>query len=96
MRRHRCDPLSDTSRPHWLTICDLHRNLISCEALPSGMDLREALRAALTQCATEGWQSESDGAYGFVFIARGTGRRLINLTPADRSDCAGPGVCNRT
>jgi hypothetical protein len=91
MRRHRCDPLADTRRPHWLTVADLHRNLISCKALPAGADLREVLRAALTQCAAEGWHGENDGAYGFVFIVRGSERRLINLTPEDPSHCAGAG-----
>jgi hypothetical protein len=91
MARHRFDPLADTRCPHWLTVSDLHRNLITCEALVAGADLREALQAALTRYTAEGWLPENDGAYGFVFIARGAERRLVNLTPADPSDCAGPG-----
>jgi hypothetical protein len=91
MRRHHFDPLADTRRPHWLTVSDLHRNLIACEALPAGADLREVLRETLTQCEAKGWQAENDGAYGFAFIARGSERRLVNLTPADPSACAGSG-----
>lgn len=91
MSRHRFDPLADIRRPHWLTISDLQRNLITCEALPAGADLREVLRASLTQCAGEGWQAENDGAYGFVFIAKGSERRLVNLTPADPGACPGSG-----
>ena len=49
------------------------------------------MRAALTQCAVEGWQAENDGAYGFTFIARGTERRLANLTPANPTEYAGAG-----
>jgi hypothetical protein len=60
-------------------------------ALPGGADLREVLREALTQCAAEGWHAESDGAYGFVFIARGSERRLVNLTALDPAECPGPG-----
>jgi len=39
----------------------------------------------------EGWMAERDGAYDFAFIARGAERRLVNLTPANPSDCAGSG-----
>jgi len=91
MRRHRCDPLADTGRPHWLTVSDMHRTLIGCEALPAGTDLREILRDALVQYAAEGWQAENDGAYGFAFIGRGSERRLVNIIPVDPFDCAGPG-----
>jgi hypothetical protein len=91
MNRHRCDPLADNGRPHWLAVSDLHRNLIACEALPTGTDLRETLQAALTKWAGEGWRPESDGPYGFVFIARGEERRLVNLTPADPAACIGAG-----
>ena len=91
MARHRCDPLADTRQPHWLAVSDLHRNLITCKALPAGVDLREVLQMALDQCAAEGWQAENDGAYGFAFVSRGSERRLVNLIPADPSDCAGQG-----
>ena len=91
MSRRRLDPLTDNGRPHWLTVADLHRNLITCEALPAGADLRGVLRDKLAQCAAEGWQAENDGAYGFVFVAKGTERRLVNLTPADPAGWAGPG-----
>jgi hypothetical protein len=63
----------------------------SCEALPGGADLREAMRTALEQCAAEGWQAESDGAYGFAFVARGSERCLVNLTPAEPSIGVGAG-----
>jgi hypothetical protein len=91
MARHRHDPLAATSRPHWLTVSDMHRTAIACEAVPTGADLQEALRVALAQCATEGWQAEGDGAYGFVFVTRGTERRLLNLTPLDPAEGFGAG-----
>jgi hypothetical protein len=91
MSRRPCAPLADTRRPHWLTVSDLHRNVIMCKAVPAGSDLREALRCALTQFAAEGWHPESDGTYGFVFVARDTERRLVNLTPADPSQYGGAG-----
>ena len=43
------------------------------------------------QWAAEGWEAENDGTYGFAFIARGSERRLVNLTPADPSNCIGAG-----
>lgn len=91
MRRRVSDPLTDTRRPHWLTVSDLHRNLITSQALPAGTDLREILRDTLTRWVAEGWQAENNGAYGFVFIARSAERRLVNLTPANPSDCSGAG-----
>ena len=57
------------------------------------MDLRGVLRMALEQCAAEGWQAENDGAYGFVFVARGKDRGLVNLTPADLSAGFGGRLC---
>ena len=54
MSRGRCDPLVDTCRPLWLMVSDLHRKLITCEALPAGAELREALHEALAQCAADG------------------------------------------
>ena len=86
MRRDRCDPLAEIGRAHWLTVSDLHRNLIACEALAAGADLRAVLQEALGNLAAEGWLAESDGAYGFVFVAKGPERRLVNLTPADPSE----------
>jgi hypothetical protein len=43
------------------------------------------------KCAAEGWQAENDGAYRFVFVAKGAERRQVNLTPADPSGCGGSG-----
>jgi hypothetical protein len=91
MPRRRCDPLADNRRPHWLTVSDLHRNVISSEALPAGKGLRQVLRVALAHCTAEGWQAENNGTYGFAFIARGSERLLISLTPADPASSAGPG-----
>lgn len=89
--RDRCDPLADIRRSHWLAVSDLHRNLIACKALPVGANPRVALPDTLAQCAVEGWQAESDGAYGVSFVARGSERRLVNLTPANPSNCVGQG-----
>jgi hypothetical protein len=91
MRRRVCDPLAETHRPHWLTVSDMYQNLVACEALPVGADLRRALTATLMQCEAGGWQAESGGAYGFTFIARGLERRLVNLTPADPAARTGQG-----
>ena len=91
MPRQRCDPLAEFHRPHWLTVSDLHRNLITCEGVPAGSNLRTVLSEAMAAQAADGWQPENDGAYGFVFIARGAERRLVNLSPADPASCGGPG-----
>ena len=59
MPRHRCDPLGEGHRPHWLTVSDLQRNQITCRALPVGADLREVLRSALEQLAADGAVGEA-------------------------------------
>lgn len=47
--------------------------------------IRQAMRAALEQCAAEAWHAKRDGAYGFTFIATGSERRLVHLSPGDPS-----------
>lgn len=69
----------------------MHGIRITCEALPAGVNLRQAMSTALAQYAQQGWQPEGDGAYGFVFIAKGTERRLLNVTPANPFECIGAG-----
>ena len=91
MRRNRCDPLADTRRRHWLIVSGPHRQLIDIKPVPIGANLREAMRAALASMAAEGWRADSDGVYGFTFISRGAERRLVNLTPANPSECGGAG-----
>lgn len=51
----------------------------------------DMMMTRLTRCAAEGWQDEKDGTYGFAFIAGGAERRLVNLTPAERSESVGMG-----
>jgi hypothetical protein len=83
--------MANGRRPHWLTVSDLHRNLIACNAVPTGSDLRTVLSEALAAQAADGWQPESNGAYGFVFVAKGGERWLVNLTPVDPAAVVGPG-----
>lgn len=91
MPRHRHDPLTPSAHPHWLVVSESHGHQISIDALPAWADLRHALQVALTTCAQEGWRVDSDGAHGFVFIAKGAERRLLNLTPADPAANFGQG-----
>ena len=86
-----CDPLSENHRPHWLVVSDIHRNLLSSTSLPGGSDLRATLREVLLTYASNGWQAEGNGAYGFVFLARGSERRMVNLTPMDPACLGGRG-----
>jgi len=83
MSRHRHDPLAWSSHPHWLTISDMHRNVIECAPVAPGVDLHEVMRAAIAAWAEDGWQAESGGAWGFCFATRGPERRFLNITPVD-------------
>jgi hypothetical protein len=90
MSRRDYDPLHPgADRPHWLVISDLHRNQIDCTSVPAGANLADVMAATIARLTGEGWQAESDGAHGFVFVRATNGaRRLVNLTPVD------PGASN--
>jgi len=44
--------------------------------------------SAIERLEAEGWQAEATPEYGFVFVRRGTDRRLLTLTPRDPYDTA--------
>jgi hypothetical protein len=44
------------------------------------------MAAAIDRLAGDGWQAEGSAKYGFVFVRRGTERRLLTLTERDPRD----------
>lgn len=72
--RQRFDPLATSTNPYWLVVTDLYRNPLTVTPLAPGTNLHAALRAGIDGYVADGWHAEGDGAFGFVFIARGVER----------------------
>ncbi|HEY1313821.1 MAG TPA: hypothetical protein VGE92_08085 [Steroidobacteraceae bacterium] len=84
MGRTRHNPFANSKVDHYVTVWDLHWGVIDCQRLGSGgVDLRGALGAALRRLELEGWTAQGSGDFGFVFIMRGTERRLVTLSSRD-------------
>ena len=83
MPRHRFDPLARGNLPHWLTMADMWGARVECDPVAPGADLHEVMAAAIANLTAEGWQAESDGRHGFLFVNRDGDRRLVNLTPVE-------------
>jgi len=66
-----------------MVIWGLQWQVIECQRVEPAADLSGALATLLERLVGEGWQSEGTSEYGFVFIRRGTERRLAMLTPRD-------------
>ena len=89
--RRNFDPLARCDRPHWLVVSDMHHASLECTPIPPGADLKGAMHDAIARLATEGWEAESHGRYGFRFVARTGARRLVNLTTVDPQTAPGAG-----
>jgi hypothetical protein len=76
-RRSRPDPLATANEPRWLVTQTMHHAVLSCHEIAA--DLHTVMREALAAVAADGWQPESDGAWGFYFAMRGAERVQINL-----------------
>jgi hypothetical protein len=61
---------------------------MECIRLPPGADLRSAMTAAIERLRGEAWEAEGAPEYGFVFLRRGTDRRLLMLTSRDPESTA--------
>jgi len=71
-------PAFKTSRiTRYLVLWGLQWQVLDREYLEPGADLSGAMAAAIDRLASEGWQAEGGAECGFVFIRRGTERRLL-------------------
>jgi hypothetical protein len=84
MRRTRHDNYAtDYRSPRYIVIWTMQHEVIECEVVAPGADLRTAMLAAMERLQREHWEAESDAAWGSVFIRRGAVRRLLMLTARD-------------
>ena len=83
MTRYRFPTYDRAPTPRYVVLWDLHWHVLECQGLGPAADLSVAMAAAIERLEAGGWQAESSAEYGFVFIRRGDGRRLLMLTPRD-------------
>jgi hypothetical protein len=75
---------ANTSR--YLVLFDLQWKVIEYQRIEPSADLRTAMTATLQRLTQEGWRSEGDTRFGFVFLNRNGTRRLLILTERDPHD----------
>jgi hypothetical protein len=69
--------------PRYVVVWDLHWQVLDCRRLEPAADLSGAMTAAIERLAGDDWLAEATPEYGFVFVRRGSERRLLMLTPRD-------------
>jgi hypothetical protein len=83
MGRYTFPAFNKAPTPRYLVIWNLYWQVIDSRCLEPATDLGVAMAAAIERLEAEGWQAEGSAEYGFVFIRRGTDRRLLTLTERD-------------
>jgi hypothetical protein len=86
MARYRFPAYNKATTPRYVVVWDLQWRVIESQRLEAAADLSGAMTATIERLSTEGWQPEATAEYGFVFIRREVGRRLLMLTPRDPYD----------
>jgi hypothetical protein len=88
MARYTFPAFNKAPTPRYVVLWDLHWHVLECHRLEPAADLSSAMAAAIARLEGEGWQAEGSAEFGFVFIRRGSDRRLLMLTPRDPSSTA--------
>lgn len=65
---------------------DLQWHVIESRRVDPQQGAAVALAAFIREFEAKGWNAESDGAYGFVFVNRDGERMLLEVTPRDPSE----------
>jgi hypothetical protein len=86
MGRYTFPAYNKASTPRYLVLRDLQRQVIDCQRLEPGADLRGAMAASIERLKAEGWEAEGSAEYGFVFVRRAGERRLLAITERDPHD----------
>jgi hypothetical protein len=86
MGRYRHQIYAKAATARFCVIFGLQWQVFECFRLEPGTDLKGAMRTAIEDLASEGWQTEGSEEFGFVFIHRAGERRLLILTERDPHD----------
>ena len=70
MRRTRHDIYANAATKRYVVVWTIHWQVVECEPVAAGKDLRRAMAATIERLAADGWQIESDTAHGFAFVNR--------------------------
>jgi hypothetical protein len=73
-------------RPRFIVTWSVLWELIDCRSVDAAIDGYAAMRDAIERVAREGWETEGDAEFGFVFLRRGEQRHLLMLTGRDPRD----------
>ena len=88
MGRYQFPAYDVTNTLRFIVLWTLHWEVLDCQRLEPGSDLRKAMAAAVERARREGWRAECDAAYGFTFLARQGERRLLLMTARDPASSA--------
>jgi hypothetical protein len=75
-----------STTPRWIVIFGLQWQIIESHRLQPGADLLATMTKTIERLAGEGWRTESEPRFGFVYITKEGDRRLLMLTPKDPFD----------
>jgi hypothetical protein len=96
-RRNVFDPLEPTKEPRWYVVRNMHGALLEARPLPAGCDLKRAFVGAMLEWIAAGWKIGEFSSTGAVFFCtRGTGRRMVCITPNEPGAHAGYGSSHLT
>jgi len=82
--RHKVYEKSTTTR--WVAVFDLQWKIIESRRVEPASYLSGAMATAIERLAGDGWRTEAEPRFGFVFIRRDDERRLLMLTSRDPYD----------
>jgi hypothetical protein len=83
MRRTRHDVFAKATTTRYVVLWDMFRTVIECQRIAAGSDLRTSLATAVERFKADGWEPGCEADFGFVFLSREDGRRLLALTKRD-------------
>jgi hypothetical protein len=86
MPRYKFVAYAKSTSPRFIVLWDLQWQILHCQRVDPHTDLCAAMTATLHDLEAQGWQTEGDVPYGFVFIRRGAERRMLMLTPSNPFD----------
>jgi hypothetical protein len=86
MRQHYRIYDLDERNPRYIVVWGLQWQVIDRQVIGPTSDLVAAMSAAIEHLGNQGWEAESDAAWGFTFVRKDRERRLLTLTPRDPHD----------
>lgn len=76
--------MATSAEPRWLKVADLSGQILSVQRVEPFADLRAVINGEAARWAAQGWEVECPGAWGSLFVRRGSERRHVFLTPVEQ------------